>query len=113
MHMACQVHLIPPFTLPIVGAISIVHRFIQLYVVAQQLKSQGAHGTDEKKTYYRTLKSIDTSNEEHVQKVLSMFGDGVLKGLAVRVVLDTDPDDNTSAHALVEQLRKLPQCHFV
>ena len=102
-----------PFSLPISNAVAIVRRFIKLHAVGQQLQSPGAHSTDEKKTYYRTLKSIDTSNDEHVKKVLSMFGEDVLKGLAVRVVLDTDPDDNTSAHALVEQLRKLPQCHFV
>ena len=44
---------------------------------------------------------------------MSMFGDAVLKGLAVRVVVDTHPGEDTSVHALVEQLRGLPQCHFV
>ena len=44
---------------------------------------------------------------------MSMFGDAVLKGLAVRIVVDTDPEEDTTAHALVEQLRELPQCHFV
>ena len=42
-----------------------------------------------------------------------MFGEAVLKGLAVRIVVDTDPEEDTTAHALVEQLRELPQCHFV
>ena len=42
-----------------------------------------------------------------------MFGDAVLKGLSVRVILDTEPEEDTSVHALVEQLRELPQCHFV
>ena len=44
---------------------------------------------------------------------MSMFGDAVLKGLSVRVVVDTAPEEDTGAHALVEQLRELPQCHFV
>ena len=44
---------------------------------------------------------------------MSMFGDAVLKGLAVRVVVDTVPEEDTTAHAFVEQLRELPQCHFV
>ena len=44
---------------------------------------------------------------------MSMFGDAVLKGLAVRVVVDTAPEEDTSVHALVEQLRELTQCHFV
>ena len=44
---------------------------------------------------------------------MSMFGDAVLKGLAVRVVVDTAPEEDTSVHALVEQLRELSQCHFV
>ena len=52
------------------------------------------------------------SEDEEVGKVLSMFGDAVLKGLAVRVILDTAPEEDSSAHALVEQLRELPQCHF-
>ena len=81
--------------------------------MVQQRHSSGAYGTDEKKTYYRTLKSIDTSDDAQVEKVMSMFGDAVLKGLAVRVVVDTAPEDDTSVHALVEQLRELSQCHFV
>ena len=44
---------------------------------------------------------------------MSMFGDAVLKGLAVRVVVDTAPEEDTSVHALVEQLRELTQFHFV
>ena len=53
------------------------------------------------------------SDEAQVEKVMSMFGDAVLKGLAVRVVVDTAPEEDTSVHALVENLRELPQCHFV
>ena len=66
-----------------------------------------------KKTYHRTLKSIDMSDDAQVEKVMSMFCDAVLKGLAVRVVVDTSPEEDTSVRALVENLRELPQCHFV
>ena len=52
------------------------------------------------------------SDDEHAEKALSIFGDAVLKGLAVRVILDTAPEEDSSVHALVEQLRELPQCHF-
>ena len=44
---------------------------------------------------------------------MSMCGDAVLKGLAVQVVVETAPEEDTSAHALMENLRELPQCHFV
>ena len=44
---------------------------------------------------------------------MSMCGDAGLKGLAVRVVMDTTPEEDTGVHALVEQLRELPQCQFV
>ena len=81
--------------------------------MVQQRNSPGAYGTDEKKTYYRTLKSIDASDDAQVEKVMSMCGDAVLKGLAVRVVVDTSTEEGTGVHALVEQLRELPQCHFV
>ena len=66
-----------------------------------------------KKTYYRTLKSIDTSDATQVEKMMAMCGGAIRKGLAVRVVVDTTPEDDTCAQALVEQLRELPQCHFV
>ena len=58
------------------------------------------------------MKSINASEAAPVEKVMSMLGDAVLKGLAVRVVLDTEPGTDTSVHALVEKLRELPQCHF-
>ena len=47
-----------------------------------------------------------------MENVISMFGDAVLKGLAVRVVVDTAPQEGAAVHALAEQLRGLPQCHF-
>ena len=76
-------------------------------------ETTGAYGADAKKTYFRTMKSIDASDDAQVEKVMSMCGDAVLKGLAVRVVVDTTPGEDTSVHALVENLRELPQCHFV
>ena len=57
-------------------------------------------------------KPFDTSDDAQVEKVMSMCGDAVLKGLAVKVVVDTSPEEDTGVHALVEQLRELPQCHF-
>ena len=65
-----------------------------------------------KKTYYRTLKSVNTTSTADVEKVMTMFGDAVLKGLAVRVIVDADPEEHTNVHAVIEQLRALPQCHF-
>ena len=59
------------------------------------------------------MKSIDASDISQVEKVMLMCGDAVLKGLAVRVVMDTTPGEDTCVHALVEQLRALSQCHFV
>ena len=58
------------------------------------------------------MKSIDASDISQVEKVMLMCGEAVLKGLAIRVVLDPTPEEDTSVHALVEQLRELPQCHF-
>lgn len=79
----------------------------------KHLIKSGAYSTDEKKTYYRMHKSVNASDDEQVTKVISMFGEAVLKGLAVRVSLDPPPEEDTSVYALVEKLRELPQCHFV
>ena len=75
-------------------------------------RHQGVYADSEKKMYYRMMQSIDTSNNEQTAKVISMFGDAVLKGLAVKVVLDPPPAPDTHSNALVEHLRELPQCHF-
>ena len=72
----------------------------------------GAYDTDEKRVYYRVLKSIDVSDESQSSKVMVMLGDAVLKGLAVRVQLGTPPVTDSCAYFFIEELRSMPQCHF-
>ena len=64
--------------------------------IVDYLLSPGAYGDSEKKTYYRMMKSIDASYHGQIVRVLSMFGDAVLRGLAVKVVLDPQPATDTN-----------------
>ena len=70
---------------------------------------------DAKPEYYRVRKGIDVSDGEQKDVVLQMFGDRVLRNLAVRVVVDgaADVDEDSEVHAFLEELREIPTCHFV
>ena len=73
----------------------------------------GAYDTDEKRVYYRVLKSIDVSDESQLSKVMVMLGDAVLKGLAVRVQLGAPPIIDTCAyffHRRAKEYAAMPFC---
>eukprot|EP00973_Karenia_brevis_P041718 5773832-Karenia_brevis.AAC.1 len=53
------------------------------------------YGDDENRKYVRILKSIDVSKEVQQQRVLDMLGDNVFKNLAIRVLLDSQPEKDS------------------
>ena len=67
---------------------------------------------EEDRKYFRILKSVDVSDKTQQDRVLEMFGDRVFKHLAIRVVLDTKPDENSDVETCVERLRDIPSLHF-
>ena len=69
-------------------------------------------GNEEKRKYYRVMKHIDVSEASQRQRVLQMVGEQVFKNLAIRVVLDSVPEQDTGVAAFVEQLREISSLHF-
>ena len=69
-------------------------------------------GGEENRKYYRVLKSIDVADTKQQERVLQMVGDRVFKNLALRVVLDSPPAQDTPVSAFVELLREKASLHF-
>ena len=62
-----------------------------------------------KRKYFRILKSIDASEETMIiQNVLKE----VFQNLAMKVVLESEPVEDSDVAGLIEELRKIPNLHF-
>ena len=60
-------------------------------------------------TYYRILKSLDVAEEEQrVQNILKQ----VFQNLAMKVVVEAEPVEDSNVAEFIEELRKLPNLHF-
>ncbi len=68
-----------------------------------------AEGANRK--YYRVIQNISLADTAQKQRVIDMFS-GVLKNLAVRVELSSEPEQDTAMAAFVKQLREIPSLHF-
>lgn len=60
--------------------------------------------------YYRILKSIDVSQDEG--KVQNIIKD-VFHNLAMKVLVESDPIEDSHVAEFIEELRTLPNLHFV
>ena len=59
--------------------------------------------------YYRILKSLDVAEEEQrVQNILKQ----VFQNLAMKVVVEAEPAEDSNVAEFIEELRKLPNLHF-
>ena len=59
--------------------------------------------------WYRILKSLDVTEEENrVQNILKH----VFQNLAMKVVVETEPIEDSHVAEFIEELQKLPNLHF-
>ena len=59
--------------------------------------------------WYRILKSLDiTEEEKRVQNILKQ----VFQNLAMKVVVEAEPIEDSNVAEFIEELRKLPNLHF-
>ena len=59
--------------------------------------------------YYRILKSLDVSTDEtRVQNILKE----VFQNLAMKVIVDSEPIEDSDVFEFIQELRKLPNLHF-
>ena len=56
------------------------------------------------------MKHVDLSEDAAHAKILAMFSD-VFSNLAIRLVIQKEPERGTPAHQLVDALRELPCLH--
>jgi hypothetical protein len=77
-------------------------------------KEDGADdGSSESKgTYYRFLKDVDVSEEAGAARITDAVGDAVFKHLAMRVVIDGEPEADSDVSAFIETLRDISCLHF-
>ena len=69
----------------------------------------GASNEDAKRKYFRILKSFDvTAEEKKVENILKE----VFSNLAMKVVVESDPVEDSNVAAWIDELRKLPNLHF-
>ena len=52
------------------------------------------------------------SNSEEKARVMNMLGNAVFKNLAMRVVLDREPEEGSDVAQFVSELRRVPSLHF-
>ena len=66
-------------------------------------------GSSAKRKYFRILKSIDTMEEStKIQNVLKE----VFQNLAMKVIVESEPVEDSNVAELIEELRKIPTLHF-
>lgn len=70
---------------------------------------EGASG-EKDKTYYRVLKNLHVNADK--EKIFSLL-QTCFKNLALRVVVDREPESGSAAAALIQELQEMPQLHFV
>ena len=72
----------------------------------------GNEGAEENLRYIRILPDLDVSEQASRDRVLGLIGENVLKNRAVRVTLDSAPEENTAIAAFIETLKSRPSLHF-
>ena len=69
-------------------------------------------GDEDNGQYVRVLHDLDVSKQASCERVIGLIGESVLKNLAVRVVLDRQPEEDTAVGAFIETLKMRPSLHF-
>ena len=69
-------------------------------------------GQEENRKYLWLLKQLDLSQESSTQRVMELVGDAVFNNLAMRVVLDKEPNADTHVAEFVEKLKSCSSLHF-
>lgn len=67
--------------------------------------------SDKDKRYYRVLKNLHAITDKG--KLLDLLGTACFKNMALRVVVDKEPESGSAAAALIGELQEMPQLHFV
>lgn len=63
--------------------------------------------------YLRVLKGVDVTDVAEKTRAKNLFGEAAFNGLAIKVVIAEKPSDDSAAAAFIDELRDLPQLHFV
>ena len=69
------------------------------------------YGADETRKYIRLMKSIDVSDEAQQKRVTDMVTDA-FKNLAIKVIIDDAPEEESEVAEFVEKLREISSLHF-
>ncbi len=72
----------------------------------------GYVGEGETRKYYRVLKGLVVSNSEEKARVMDMLGDAVFKSLAMRGVVDSEPEEDNDVAQFISELRGVLSLHF-
>jgi hypothetical protein len=67
--------------------------------------------TEKEKTYFRVMKNLHAISDKG--RLLDLLGRACFKNLALRVVVDKQPESGSAAAALIGELEDMPQLHFV
>ena len=70
---------------------------------------EGASG-EKDKTYYRVMKNLHANADR--EKIFGLL-QNCFKNLALRVVVDSEPESGSAAAALIQELQEMPQLHVV
>ena len=74
-------------------------------------ESSGGPSADVKRKYYRLLKSIDVSDEEQAAQVTNIIKE-VFSNMAMKCLLDSEPEPDSDVKGFIDKLRKMPNLHF-
>ena len=68
--------------------------------------------SEDKGPYLRTMKDIDVTKAEDKEKVFKLLGNGCLNDLAVRVLVESDVDEDSDVGKFITDLKGMPNLHF-
>ena len=74
-------------------------------------ESGGGASADVKRKYYRLLKSIDVSDEEQAAQETNIIKEA-FNNMAMKCVLDSEPEPDSDVKRFIGKLRKMPNLHF-
>ena len=71
--------------------------------------SGGYVGEGAGRKYYRIMKDLSVDDKE---RLISILGEEVFKGLAIRCFVEENPPKDSPCEALLEDLKSMPQLFF-
>ena len=89
-----------------------------LAAAAPRAESSSTHraarvpGAGDSRTYVRVLKTLNVSEDAQQTRVVDLLGAAVFNNLAMKAIVDEEPEEGTATATFLKKLRTMPSLHF-